>query len=103
MIIFTCSENLELLCNSIHVFGDGTFDFSPRHFEQVYTINVYKQNYYVPVAFCILASKTEDQYMLMWRELLNICQQLLNKVRTFTQTLKKLPTMHDWQCSLNAH
>ena len=76
MVIFTTRENLLLLQNSKDIFGDGTFLFAPDLFQQFYSIHVYKNRYYVPVAFCFLTSKDEGVYERMWRELLHLSEQL---------------------------
>jgi len=65
IFIFTCKKNLELLKYSEHVFGDGTFSFDPNHFVQLYTIHVFQNNFYVPVAFCFLRNKHTNTYIRM--------------------------------------
>lgn len=79
MIIFTCSKNLMLLCNAPRVFGDGTFSYAPKYFQQMYTIHVHQNNFYVPVAFCFLSNKCTKTYILMWTELQRICMKLTGK------------------------
>jgi hypothetical protein len=32
VILFTCKNNLEMLSNNEHVFGDGTFTYAPKNF-----------------------------------------------------------------------
>lgn len=46
VILFTCKNNLEVLSNNEHVFGDGTFTFAPKHFMHLYTIHAYT-NYFI--------------------------------------------------------
>ena len=72
IFIFTCKQNLELLQSAEHVFRDGTFSFAPKYFVQLYTIHVFTNNFYVPVAFCFLSNKHTDTYINMWKTLQNI-------------------------------
>ncbi|KAL4103446.1 hypothetical protein QTP88_018823 [Uroleucon formosanum] len=48
VVILTCLKNLSILCNAQHVFGDGTFDYCPKLFNQLYTIYIYQNHLYVP-------------------------------------------------------
>ena len=80
VFIFTCKKNLELLQSAEHVFGDGTFSFAPKYFVQLYTIHVYTNNLYVPVAFCFLSNKHTDTYINMWNTLQNICIQITGNI-----------------------
>lgn len=69
IILFTCTENLKHLCESENVFGDGTFNYAPNYFYQLYTIHIFRHNYYIPVVYAFLTSKSEDQYISMWLEI----------------------------------
>jgi len=69
-------KKLELLKYSEHVFGDGTFSFAPNHFVQLYTIHVFQNNFYVPVAYCFLRNKHTNTYIQMWQSLNNICLEM---------------------------
>ncbi|XP_072161393.1 uncharacterized protein [Bemisia tabaci] len=79
MVILTCESNLKLMQVSELFFGDGTFSYAPDHFSQLYTIHVYKNCFYIPVAFCFLPSKSCETYRLMWRELQNLSLSLTGK------------------------
>ena len=57
VILFTCKNNLEVLCNNEHVFGDGTFTYTPKHFMQLYTIHAYTNYYYLPVPSILFFKK----------------------------------------------
>lgn len=76
IFIFTCKKNLELLKYSEHVFGDGTFSFAPNHFVQLYTIHVFQNNFYKPVAYCFLRNKHTSTYIQMWQSINNICLEM---------------------------
>ncbi|KAE9522000.1 hypothetical protein AGLY_017605 [Aphis glycines] len=47
-VILTCPKKISVLCNAQHVFGDGTLDYCPKLFNQLYTINIYQNHFYVP-------------------------------------------------------
>jgi len=53
-VILTCPKNVSVVCNAQHVFGDGTFDYCPKLFNQLYTIHIYQNHFYVPVIFCAM-------------------------------------------------
>jgi hypothetical protein len=40
IILFTCKNNLEMLSNNEHVFGDGTFTYAPKNFIQYMLIQI---------------------------------------------------------------
>jgi len=86
---------LELLQSAEHVFGDRTFSFASKHFVQLYTIHVFTNNFYVPVAFCFLSNKHTDTYINMWKTLQNLCIQI-------TGNIINLSTFHVDKFSLNA-
>jgi len=81
IILFKCTENLKHLCESGNVFGDGTFSYAPNHFYQLYTIHIFKHNYYIPVVYyAFFTSKSEDQYISMWLEIKKLCLFLIGKI-----------------------
>lgn len=57
IILFTCTENLKHLCESDNVFGDGTFSYALKYFYQLYTIHIFKHNYYRYTRICIFDIK----------------------------------------------
>ncbi|XP_050546551.1 uncharacterized protein LOC126908469 [Daktulosphaira vitifoliae] len=62
IIIFSCDTNLKFLCNSKSIYVDGTFQYCPKHFVQLFTIHGYINNYYVPLVFCLLKNKFIETY-----------------------------------------
>ncbi|XP_050540275.1 uncharacterized protein LOC126904914 [Daktulosphaira vitifoliae] len=62
IIIFSCDTNLKFLCNSKSIYLDGTFQYYPKHFVQLFTIHGYINNYYVPLVFCLLKNKFIETY-----------------------------------------
>jgi len=63
--IMTTADDLRMLFQGEYVFGDGTFEYCPRHFEQLYTIHVYIMGY-IPIIFCFLRDKSGRTYIEMW-------------------------------------
>jgi len=81
IIIVTCKTNLLFLCNEIEfILADGTFTYCPKHFFQQYTIHGVCKNYYVPLVFCFLPSKTKDIYKQMWETIKDLCLNNANSV-----------------------
>ncbi|KAL4096615.1 hypothetical protein QTP88_021534 [Uroleucon formosanum] len=81
IIIVTCKTNLQFLCNEIEfILADGTFTYCSKHFYQQYTIHGVCKQYYVPLVFCFLPSKTKDIYKQMWETLKDLCLNNANSV-----------------------
>ena len=57
----------------IDFFADGTFNYAPKYFEQLYTIHGYKNDYYLPLVYFFLFKKSKDTYKKMWIFLQNLC------------------------------
>jgi hypothetical protein len=72
VILFTCKNNLEMLSNNEHVFGDGTFTYAPKNFIQLYTIHAYTNYYYLSVVYCFLKNKHASTYVSMWKTIMNL-------------------------------
>jgi hypothetical protein len=72
---------LEILYNNVHVFGDGTFMYAPKHyFMQLYTIHVYTNYYYyLPLVHCFLKNKQASTYVTMWKTIMNLSIKLIGK------------------------
>jgi hypothetical protein len=76
LILFTCKANLNLLCDSTHVFGNGTFRYAPKLFLQLYTIHVYVYKFYILVISCLLPFKNLEIYQYTWNEIKLLCEHL---------------------------
>jgi hypothetical protein len=79
VILFTCKNNLEVLCNNEYVFGDGTFTYAPKHFMQLYTIYAYTNYYYLLVVYSFLKNEHASTYVSMWKTIMNLAMQLVGK------------------------
>jgi hypothetical protein len=58
------------------LFGDGTYDFAPTFFSQLYILHTYVNGFYVPIVHFFLPTKTKQIYIKMWKYLLQICPAL---------------------------
>lgn len=60
--IFSCKTNLAYLCEQETVLMDGTFEYSPKHFTQLFTIHGYSDGTYIPLVYCLLPDKKMKTY-----------------------------------------
>ncbi|KAL4154469.1 hypothetical protein QTP88_000332 [Uroleucon formosanum] len=74
-VCITCDFNLKCIIehDCIDLFADGTFNYAPKYFEQLYTIHGYKNGYYLPLVYFFLFVKSKDTYKKMWIFLQDIC------------------------------
>lgn len=71
--MFTTETNLKFICQDVHLFGDGTFQYCAKFFHQLYTLHAYKNGQYVPCVFFLLPSKSKECYVSMFKHLLDSC------------------------------
>lgn len=76
-IVFYTTNDLERLCNSRMILGDGTFKTVPSMFFQMYTFHGIVNGYTFPLVYCISTRKTESFY----RRLLIHLQTHANELR----------------------
>lgn len=50
-ICITTSHNLNFMSKHTDFFGDGTYDFAPKFFLQLYTLHTYVNGFNVPIAY----------------------------------------------------
>lgn len=75
IIIFAPYSNLYFLCCTETVYMDGTFDFCPKFFTQLFTIHGYKNGHYVPLVFCLLPDKKQSTYQTCLNMLCQKCSE----------------------------
>ena len=76
-ICLTTQENLSFMVNNCNeYFADGTFDYAPKFFLQMYTIHSIKNGFYLPLVYFFLKNKTKNTYEAIWRFLNNLCLEL---------------------------
>jgi len=77
IVSLTSETNLKTLCdNSEFILADGTFRYCPRYFYQLYTIHIYKNGLYLPLANYFLTGKTTNHYIEIWQSLINLCNSM---------------------------
>lgn len=72
ILAFSTAYNLRVLSRADYWLADGTFDFCPTIFSQIYTIHVLVENSVFPLVYALLPSKTEAVY----KRLLQILKSL---------------------------
>lgn len=75
IIIFSCTSNLQHLCESEKIYLDGTFTYCTKFFLQLFTLHIIKNGHYIPLAFCLLPNKLEKTYKKLFELLRNKCEQ----------------------------
>ena len=66
VVMIARRQDLELLNDSkLALFADGTFKYSPRFFNQMYTFFVFCKGQYLPVVHFLLINKTQATYLSM--------------------------------------
>ncbi|XP_056633558.1 uncharacterized protein LOC130443111 [Diorhabda sublineata] len=63
IIVFSCDSNIRVMCDMNIFYMDGTFSYSAKYFLQMFTIHGFKNGHYVPLAYCLLPSKSTDTYI----------------------------------------
>lgn len=76
IVIFSCLSNLKFLSSTSSWYVDGTFEYCPRFFTQLFTILGLKNDYYVPLVFCLLPNKTSFTYYHAFKYIKEECDKL---------------------------
>ncbi|KAE9522833.1 hypothetical protein AGLY_016795 [Aphis glycines] len=86
-ICLTTQENLNFMVNNCdEYFTDGTIDYAPKFFLQMYTIYSMKNGFYLPLVYFFLKNKTKNTYEAIWKFLNKLCVELCS----FPLTVQKL-------------
>lgn len=64
IVMFSCKTNLFALKEISELYVDGTFDYCPKFFLQLFTIHGFKNNHYIPLVFFLLKNKNTLSYKL---------------------------------------
>jgi hypothetical protein len=59
-VMFTTETNLKFICQDVHLYGDGTFQYCAKFFHQLYTLHAYKNGQYVPCVFFLLPANQKN-------------------------------------------
>lgn len=76
IVIFSCFSNLKFLSSTSSWYVDGTFEYCPRFFTQLFTILGLKNGYYIPLVFCLLPNKTSLSYYQVFKYIKEECDEL---------------------------
>ena len=71
IIVFATDQALDLMRQSDHWFGDGTFSVSPEVFYQVYTVHAICNGKVIPCIFSLLPNKQGATYDRLFLEIAN--------------------------------
>ena len=82
------------MSNVENVYVDGTFKYSARFFEQMFTIHGYKNGHYETLVFCLLVDKSEHTYEFVFKKITEKCNSL--RLR-----LSPLKCMVDIECAIH--
>lgn len=64
IIMFSCKTNLKYLVEIEEIYVDGTFQYCPKLFYQLFTIHGIKNGHYIPLVFLLLPNKFKRSYEL---------------------------------------
>ncbi|XP_035828362.1 uncharacterized protein LOC101848779 isoform X1 [Aplysia californica] len=73
IVLLSSPDNLRLLSQSNHIFGDGTFKTAPQHFYRLYILHAFSNGVYVPCVFFLLPDKKQKTYEQMLHHLISSC------------------------------
>ena len=76
MLIFSTQKLLDILKEAGTIFADGTFKMAPTPFRQLYILRAEFDGVVVTVCYVMLTSKTQQQYIDMFRQLQIMCPGL---------------------------
>ncbi|GFR59605.1 hypothetical protein ElyMa_001799500 [Elysia marginata] len=71
----TTVENLNFLSSSTYILADGTFQFRPRYFYQLYTFHGTWNEHFIPCVFALLPNKKETTYTRALQMLRHMCRE----------------------------
>lgn len=72
IVIFATSSNIKFLSGVLDWYVDGTFEYCPKFFLQLFTIHGLKNGLYIPLIFCLLPNKLQHTYKVIFEFLKNI-------------------------------
>jgi len=75
LIIICCVSNLEVLCKVEVLYADGTFEYCPKHFLQLFSVYGYFNGYYISLVFGLLKNKSTNMYINFFQALKEKCTE----------------------------
>lgn len=76
IVILSCDRNLLALCNSEEIYVDGTFKCCLKYFLQLFTLHIFDNGHYIPLAFCLLPNKDTETYAEAFRLIKERCEEM---------------------------
>jgi len=76
ILIFSTTENLDMMVDCEHLYIDGTFTSSPSIFYQLYTIHGVQYSNVLSSVFALLPNKTEEIYIRLFKKILELRPEL---------------------------
>lgn len=73
IIIFSCYTNLHFLSLVDLLYMDGTFQYCTKYFCQLFTIHGFKNNFYIPLVYCLLPNKHTTTYQKVFELIISKC------------------------------
>ncbi|KAE9523245.1 hypothetical protein AGLY_016345 [Aphis glycines] len=71
-VCITSADNLQFMTTKCSdLFADGTFNYAPKYFTQLYTIH----GYYLPLVYFFLFEKSKEMYKKIWLFLKELCMK----------------------------
>lgn len=65
IVMFSCATNLKFLDTQVDsIYMDGTFEYCPKFFLQLFTVHGLCNNYYIPLVYFLLPNKTAITYKI---------------------------------------
>jgi len=75
-VCITSDDNLRFMTTKCSdLFADGTFNYAPKYFMQLYTIHGFKNGYYLPLVYFFLFEKSKGMYKKLWLFLKELCMK----------------------------
>ena len=84
-ICITTKANINVLLQCEDVFVDGTFEYAPKYFMQLYTIHGLKNGYYLPLVYFFLIDKCKETYIQMWTYLIELSSKYSSELLNIKQ------------------
>lgn len=76
IVIFSCESNLQFLCGLSDLYVDGTFNYCPKYYLQLFTIHGQRNGNYIPLVFCLLPNKSVSSYAQTFMYVKDECKKL---------------------------
>ena len=77
IVLIARDEDLKLIPKQfVELYADGTFQYAPRYFKQMYSFFIFKDGYYIPIAHFLVQNKSKKTYKTCIELLVSACQKV---------------------------